>query len=362
MNVAAFESGDTGTLVLSGIILKGEGGTSESDLKCLEIPSGVSIDVAGNSCLSDAYGTIWVCGKVTVAEGAKLELEYAVDLLGGIAGAGSIFVAGNEGVGQRSTDTKYGSRDPYTRYIDGDCSKFTGTFTEGGNSDRSVATYFRSMSSGSASATWKLNGIKFGFSGSDSTAVFSLGNLVVSTPGTASGDDIKKIDVVKSGTAFTLEIGGANGDSSLVSGYTINSTDIAFKKVGTGTLTLDGVSLDSLTVAEGAIAAGANAPTVGTLTMAPGTFVAASATSVNATAATVDGVKVLINDASALQAGTPYTLVRATTLSGKPERFAVDTEGNTVSAGGGLYWLAKASGSNLSLGAANPTGFMITIR
>ena len=367
LNVAEFKSDDTGTLALSGITLRGKGGTSEDDLQCLEIPAGIELDITGNSTISDAYGTIWVCGKVTVESGAQLKLQYAVDLLGGIAGAGNIYVAGNEGVGSRTTDTKYGSREGYTRYIDGDCSGFTGTFTEGANSDRSVATYFRGITNGSASATWNLNGIKFGFASSDSTAVFSLGNLVLQTPGGASGDDLKSLDVKTSGTTFTLEIGGANGASTLISAYAINSTDILFKKVGTGTLTLDGVSLDSLTVAEGAIAAGSAAPTIGTLTMASGSHVAANTTvTINATTATVDGVKVLIADDSALTAGATYNLITATTLSGTPEVYAVDSEGNNVAASNGKtknWWLAKSRGGVLRLTEGNPNaGMAIFIR
>ena len=118
---------------------------------------------------------------------------------------------------------------------------------------------------------------------------------------------------------------------------------------------------------EGAIAAGASAPTVGMLAMAAGSYVVANTTAtINATTAAIDGVKVLVADATALAAGTTYSLVSATALSGTPEVYAVDSEGNHVSASNGKaknWWLAKARGGVLRLAEGNPNaGMAVFIR
>ena len=143
--------------------------------------------------------------------------------------------------------------------------------------------------------------------------------------------------------------------------------ELAFNKTGTGTLTLDGCTLAALTVSEGAIAAGAIAPTVGTLAMASGTYIAANgASTINATTANVDGVKVLVADSSELAAGVAYSLVAATTLSGTPVFYAVDSAGGPVAASNGKpknLWLVKASGKVLRLCEGNPNaGFAVIFR
>ena len=134
-----------------------------------------------------------------------------------------------------------------------------------------------------------------------------------------------------------------------------------------GTLTLDGVTLDSLTVAEGAIASGTTSPAIETLAMASGTYVVANTTAtINATTATVDGVNVLVEDATDLSAGATYNLITATTLSGAPVFYAVDSEGNHVAASNGKpknLWLVKASGKVLRLYEGNPNaGFVVIFR
>ncbi len=86
----------------------------------------------------------------------------------------------------------------------------------------------------------------------------------------------------------------------------------------------------------------------------------------NVATATVDGAKVLIADDSSLAAGTTYSLVSATALSGTPEVYAVDSDGNHVAASNGKaknWWLAKARGGVLRLAEGNPNaGMSVVIR
>lgn len=65
-------------------------------------------------------------------------------------------------------------------------------------------------------------------------------------------------------------------------------------------------------------------------------------------------------------AGEKYNLVSATTLSGTPELYAVDSEGNHVAASNGKakdWWLAKARGGVLRLAEGSPNaGMSVVIR
>jgi hypothetical protein len=65
-------------------------------------------------------------------------------------------------------------------------------------------------------------------------------------------------------------------------------------------------------------------------------------------------------------AGEKYNLISATTLSGTPELYAVDSEGNHVAALNGKakdWWLAKARGGVLRLAEGNPNaGMSVVIR
>ena len=66
----------------------------------------------------------------------------------------------------------------------------------------------------------------------------------------------------------------------------------------------------------------------------------------------------------ALTAGATYDLITATTLSGTPEVYAVDSEGNKVAASNGKannWWLAKARGTVLRLAEGNPNGGLTII-
>ena len=65
-------------------------------------------------------------------------------------------------------------------------------------------------------------------------------------------------------------------------------------------------------------------------------------------------------------AGEKYNLISATTLSGTPELYAVDSEGNHVAALNGKakdWWLAKARGGVLRLAEGSPNaGMSVVIR
>lgn len=326
LSVDEFDSTETGTIVLSGITLQSNG--VSGDTKDLTIPAGVVLSIASDSIVKDNYGIVYVNGTVEIASGVTLRTDYSVSLLGGGTGSGTINSyagSGNE------------------RQMGGDWTGFDGTFS-GQNT-----TTFTSTFVADGSSTWNCKSVK----------VQGTGSLGILNASTASDN------------AYTLTV--ASGITEVVlAGGTINSAiaipaGIAFRKVGRGTLTLDGVTLDSLTAAEGAIAAGANAPTVGTLAMAAGSYVVANTTAtINATTAAIDGVKVLVADATALAAGTTYSLVSATALSGTPEVYAVDSEGNHVAASNGKaknWWLAKARGGVLRLTEGNPNaGMTVVIR
>ena len=326
LSVDEFDSTETGAIVFSGITLQSNG--VSGDTKDLAIPAGVALSIAANSILKDNYGIVYVNGPVDIASGATLRTDFSVSLLGGGTGSGTINSyagSGNE------------------RQLGGDWTGFDGTFSGQDN------TTFTSTFVADGSSTWDCKSVKVEGTG-------SLGILNAS---------------IASDKAYALTV--ASGITEVVlAGGTINSAidipaGIAFRKVGTGTLTLDGVSLDSLTVAEGVLAAGANAPTIGTLTMASGSYVAANTTvTINATTATVDGVNVLVEDATVLSAGATYNLITATTLSGTLEAYAVDSEGNHVAASNGKaknWWLAKARGGVLRLTEGNPNaGMAVFIR
>ena len=328
LSVDEFDSTETGTIVLSGITLQSNG--VSGDTKDLTIPAGVVLSIASNSIVKDNYGIVYVNGTVDIASGVTLRTDYSVSLLGGGTGSGTINSyagSGNE------------------RQLGGDWTAFNGTFS--GQND----TTFTSTFVADGSSTWNCKSVKVQGTG-------SLGILNASI----ASDNAYKLTVASGITEVVLAGGTINSNISIPSG-------LAFRKVGRGTLTLDGVTLDSLTVAEGAMAAGANAPTVGTLAMSAGSYVVANATAtISATTATVDGVKVLIEDATVLSAGATYNLITATALSGTPEAYAVDSEGSDVPATNGKakwYWLAKVvnGGKNLILREGNlNAGFAIIVR
>ena len=254
-------------------------------------------------------------------------MNYKTPLLGGASGNGTISAAnGND-----------------ERIFAGDWSAFTGkVFGFNANKKAVFADGFAASNS-----TWSIYSAEV--RGSVSLGVVNFATDADCVLSVASGVD-----------AVALAGGSIGANVTILEG-------LAFNKTGTGTLTLDGCTLAALTVSEGAIAAGAAAPTVGTLAMEAGAYVAANTTAtINATTAAIDGVKVLVADSSALAAGEKYNLITATTLSGTPELYAVDSEGNHVAASNGKaknWWLAKARGGVLRLAEGNPNaGMSVVIR
>lgn len=327
--VDSFDLAETGVLKLKNVVVKSNG--VDGNRRDLDIPSGVSIHVlaGGRSEIRDNWGDVTVNGPIVMDDGAQLRTLYAVALLGGLSGNGSIEETGS---GRRT--------------FSGDWSGFTGSYS--GGSDNVV---FIGDVDASAS-TWNLPvGISVGTS-ADNAGTVKFGSL------TMQPSKAKTITLFKD-TVIQVGAGCINANVSVSGG------SLALEKVGTGTLTLDGCTLAALTVSEGAIAAGASAPTVETLTMAAGSYVVANTTAtINATTAAIDGVKVLVADATALAAGTTYSLVSATALSGKPEVYAVDSEGNHVAASNGKpknWWLAKARNNILRLSEGNPNAGLAII-
>jgi hypothetical protein len=326
-----FAPDESGTIALRNAYLWSNG--VRESRKDLVIPSGVSIRVlaGGRSEIQDNWGDVTVNGPIVMEDGSQLRTLYAVALLGGLSGSGTIDESGS---GRRT--------------FSGDWSGFTGSYSGGSDNVVFIGDVDASVSA------WTLPvGISVGTSAGNAGTV-KFGSL------TMQPAEAKTITLFKD-TVIQVGAGCINANVSVSGG------SLALEKVGTGTLTLDGCTLAALTVSEGAIAAGANAPTVGTLAMAAGSYVVANTTAtINATTAAIDGVKVLVADATALAAGTTYSLVSATALSGMPEVYAVDSEGNHVPAANGKpknVWIAKARANALRLSEGNPNaGMTVVIR
>ncbi len=327
--IDSFDSAEAGVLKLKNVVVKSNG--VNGNRRDLDIPAGISIVILadGNnaSTFHDNYGDVNVRAPLVFEEGARLVMNYKTPLLGGASGRGVISAAsGND-----------------ERIFAGDWSAFTGeVFGFNANKKAVFADEFATSNS-----TWSIYSAEV--RGSVSLGVVNFATDADCVLSVASGVD-----------AVALAGGSIGANVTIPEG-------LAFNKTGTGTLTLDGCTLAALTVSEGTIAAGASAPTVDTLTMAAGSYVVANTTAtINATTAAIDGVKVLVDDATALAAGEKYDLVSAPALSGTPEVYAVDSEGNHVAASNGKaknWWLAKARGGVLRLAEGNPNaGMAVFIR
>lgn len=327
--VDSFDLAETGVLKLKNVVVKSNG--VKGSRKDLDIPAGISIvilaDGNNSSTFYDNYGDVNVHAPLVFEDGARLVLNYKTPLLGGASGNGTISAAsGND-----------------ERIFAGDWRAFTGeVFGFNANKKAVFADGFAATSS-----TWSIYSAEV-------RGDVSLGVVNFAT-------DADCVLSVASGVDVVTLAGGSIGANVTI------PAELAFYKTGVGTLTLDGCTLAALTVSTGAIAAGAAAPTVGTLAMAAGSYVVANTTAtINATTAAIDGVKVLVADAMELAAGTAYSLVSATTLSGTSELYAVDSDGNHVAASNGKakdWWLAKARGGVLRLTEGNPNaGMSVVIR
>ncbi len=399
LSVKGFDS-TPGTLVLHTAKLTGPGsanGATSGSMKQLVVPTNVAIRVAatdGNSEINDDWGTISIYGKVTIDEGATLQVLYYVDFLGGVEGAGDIQSAA-AAESTRTTDDVMGSRISGSRYFGGDWSKWHGSFTRTHNKDERIvfcsdieatnATFaiYGDVTLGTNSAatgTWKLR----------------LGTLNMS-------GNARRIEYASESASYELQVSSGKFDGSKYfnNGTTTSAktVDATLRKVGGGTFTYTGYGfniievdegefvfvdgsdnvnnypkfnerytvIDEISVAPGAVVSGTNYNAIAIASLTVEGSVAGPGTKLtNVTTANVDGAKVLIADDSALTADTTYNLITATTLSGTPEAYAVDSGGNHVAASNGKpknWWLAKSRGGVLRLTEGNPNaGMAIFIR
>ena len=390
--IGEFDSENGGALVLKTAKITGAGGTS-SDMKPLVIPANVNICVAALSELNDNWGTISVLGKVTL--GADLYLYYYVDLFGGVEGSGNLVsaAAANQ---SRTTDEVIGTRISGSRYFAGDWSDWSGSFSRSGHNtdERIVLCNDLNATNGSFAIYGDVNlGTNATVTGEQT---FKFGGLWMS-------GNVRRIEVPTQNASYVVQVAEGKFDNTKYFNNSNNSTkgvDGTIRKVGGGLFTYTGfgftkidvrggefmfidnpytgsgakfneryTTIDELSVAASATLSGTNCTEMAIAVLNPddGAIVAGPGTKLTSVGtASVDGAKVLVADASALTAGETYNLISATTLSGTPEVYAVDSEGNHVAASNGKaknWWLAKARGGVLRLTEGNPNaGMTVVIR
>lgn len=288
----------------------------------------------------------------------------------------------------------------------GDNSGCTGAIECNGTSGK---MYFANTNAGSANATWSFSGdVYLGATATDGnfTGTISFGTL--NTSGTAT----LKVNTAVSGVV--IEVGaGTWGNQYFLVGQDFSTgnyvdvvtKDVTLKKVGTGTLTYNGfgipkievaegvfslgtpntslthyshtyTTIDSLTVAEGAVLTGSGTRTVTNTTLESGAIlrqsIAASGNTYTCPTLTIYGpvaaagaVLTLVdsNDYLASAVATTenlptFTLLEATSVTGKPT-------GTVEMATSGWGWQAKVRESNTKLvmipGPTNP-GLIIIFR
>ena len=348
LKLGGFAENDTGRLVIYATKLQGLGGTSDSNLKTLEVPEGVTLEIGNGmyNILSDSWGTIWVRGKVVMQENSELRLEYCVDLLGGVEGNGTITV--DRGASNRTV----GGRAQYTRYLGGDWSRFDGTYHSGVNNGTYEKTRFEASASIANQAKWIIDGdIVLGFETTATTEI-AFNDLVLTNGCTLTSPCKLQLADCTIGNAVNF----GDGISVDVSGGKLTFVEAAEGAESSGTIA-------NLTIASDGIVAGTNAVAITSLTV-EGSVAGPGTKLTNVATANVDGAKVVIEDSSALTAGMKYDLITAKTLSGTPEVYAVDSEGNHVAASNGKpknWWLAKARSDVLRLAEGNPNGGLAII-
>ena len=388
--IAEFDTEDGGTLVLKTAKITGAGGTGDNDLKPLVIPANIAIRVDAESELNDNWGTISVLGKVTL--NANLQLYYYVDLFGGVEGTGNInscYVAARS----RTTDVVIGTRLTGSRYFGGDWSNWSGSFTRTENTDERIV-FINDLEA--TNATFNLYGdVTLGTNTTATgTLTFKFGTLNMT-------GNSRRIEYSSTSASYAVQVGAGKFDSKKYfnNGNTATKVvDGTLRKVGDGTLTYTGfgfniidvqggefmfvdgpytgdgskfneryTTIDTLTVAAGATLSGTNytATAIASLTLEEGAFIAGPGTKLTSVGtASLAGAKVLVEDSSALSAGEKYNLISATTLSGTPELYAVDSDGNHVAASNGKaknWWLAKARNNVLRLFEGNPNAGLAII-
>jgi hypothetical protein len=286
----------------------------------------------------------------------------------------------------------------------GDNSGCTGAIECNGTSGK---MYFANTNAGSANATWSFSGdVYLGATATDEnfTGTISFGTL--NTSGTAT------LKVNTGVTGVVIEVGAGTwvnsyflvGQSfSTGSNDDIVTKDVTLKKVGTGTLTYNGfgipkievaegvfslgtpntslthywhtyTTIDSLTVAEGAVLTGSGTRTVTNTTLESGAIlrqsIAASGDTytcptltINGSVNVADAVCELVDaddylaNAQATDTLPTFTLLSATSVTGTPTG-AIDM------ATDGWAWMPKVkSGTQVVMsGRCKKPGFILTIR
>ena len=379
LSVKEFDS-SIGTLVLHTAKLTGPGaanGASSSSLKQLVVPENVSIRIAaseGNSEINDDWGTISLYGKVTIDEGATLQVLYYVDFMGGVEGPGNIQSAA-AAESTRTTDEVMVSRISGSRYFGGDWSKWSGSFTRTHNKDERIV-FCNDIEA--TNATFAIYGDVTLGTNSAATGTWKLRLGTLNMSGNA-----RRIEYASESASYELQVSSGKFDGSKYfnNGTTTSAktVDATLRKVGGGTFTYTGYGFNIIDVDEGEFVFVDGSDNVNNypkfnerytvideISVAPGAVAGPGTKLTNVTTANVDGAKVLVEDSSALSAGEKYNLISATALSGTPEVYAVDSDGNHVAASNGKaknWWLAKARGGVLRLAEGNPNaGMAVFIR
>ena len=388
--IGELDSENGGALVLKTAKITGAGGTS-SDMKPLVIPANVNICVAALSELNDNWGTISVLGKVTL--GADLYLYYYVDLFGGVEGSGNLVsaAAANQ---SRTTDEVIGTRISGSRYFAGDWSDWSGSFSRSGHNtdERIVLCNDLNATNGSFAIYGDVNlGTNATVTGEQT---FKFGGLWMS-------GNVRRIEVPSQNASYVVQVAEGKFDNTKYFNNSNNSTkgvDGTIRKVGGGLFTYTGfgftkidvrggefmfidnpytgsgakfneryTTIDELSVAASATLSGTNYTemAIAVLNLDDGAIVAGPSTKLtNVAVASVDGAKVVVDDTAALTSAS-YNLITATTMTGTPELYALDSTGNHIPAGEGNSWLTKVRGGGKILklysGNVNP-GFAIFIR
>ncbi|PTY00303.1 hypothetical protein DB345_01810 [Spartobacteria bacterium LR76] len=231
----------------------------------------------GTGSVTSNGGTIRASAGVTTTNNLVVNAATTLDVSGGNWNLnGNISGSGNITRGTSAT---------LTLYLGGDNSGYTGTFTTQANGNSIVR--FNSASAGSANASWVFNNTTV----NRNTASFSTGTISF---GSMTGNGVVSGDIAGTKTISAGALGLADTFSGVIQNG-VNSSVIAFTKVGSGTMTLSGTNTYT----------GATTVTAGTL-LVNGSLASGSAVSV--TGGTLGGAgngttTGVIGGATALSAG-----------------------------------------------------------
>ena len=379
----------SGTLVLerSGLAVRsGNAATVANTVTIQAVNNGSKDSWLGE----EGGGTFNVNGPVVASN--YLIIRGGVTVNGNIAGEGTILV-------ERGTVT-----------LNGDNNGFIGTVSNNASNNARGVIAFTSADAGSSNAVWTINhDMRMEFSGT-----IAFGRINTYNQKMYYCDHTQNV---------TIEVGALGGESSFGNlaffGDLVYATpneklaNYTIKKVGDGKLTYASygvpnivveegelalaptqynddhgiIGFDSIVVRSGAILSGtttngdkpAATQTISALTFAPGAILAPTVTytagePASWTVSTITASEVSLQDmivrldvdsiaALANIPGEKPMVLSASTLNGKPNRVAQDTNGDSIAADGSNIWLVRrgASGVTLTAGRQNP-GFMIIVQ